>query len=177
MIEPEVYFLKYAFPCMEWKVQRGQITKEEFEKCENAALNNKKLPREFLEKNYPNPIIVMSDISKNIGKKIWDLETVAQYFLIQHNKIIDGKKYGYGIMPSLDELCKVYKAKIVKFVELDKRKMAIVSYHKNQKKRLVDVVLIKDIKIGNLVTIHQNYAVESLSRPSSLAFSYKDKIE
>ena len=49
-MKSEVFFLKYAFPCSFIILQRGEITQEEFDQLEKAAINEDILPRKKLEK-------------------------------------------------------------------------------------------------------------------------------
>ena len=155
-MEPEIYFLKYAIPCMEWKAQLGKVSYEDFKKYRKAASRNEKLSRELLERIYPVPLQIMRDIAQETKKELWSDDVIAEFYLIRHNQIIDDKKYGYGEMPMLDELCKVYKAKLIKFIPIKnslREPMALAEY--NHRIRPVSIILVPGAQLGELVTIHQ----------------------
>ena len=154
-MKPEVLFLKYAFPCTIVKMQRGELTQEEFDKLENAAADNKILPREFLEKTYSNAFRRMGKVSEELKKDIWSIEVIKDYFLNKHNEMIDNNEEIYSRAPeTLKELCKVYKSKVIDI----RGDYMIVKY--NDKTRSVMKTLVPNVKIGDTVTIHYGYAVE-----------------
>jgi len=81
-------------------------------------------------------------------------------------------------MPMLDELCKVYKAKLIKFIPIKnslREPMALAEY--NHRIRPVSIILVPGAQLGELVTIHQACAVESFSNLDSLAYKYKNIIK
>lgn len=156
-MEPEVIFLKYAFPCSFIIKQRNEINDSTYYMLEDAAINNKVLSRKLLEQIFFRAFERIEKIAKELNKDKWDPEVIKEYFINKHNSIIDEGMYSYAKAPeSLKNLCKVHKAKVLK-VQDD---IAIVEYE--NKTRPVHTVLTPNIKENDLVTIHYGYAVEKL---------------
>jgi len=157
-MEPEVLFLKYAFPCAFIIKQRAEISDFEHQILEDAAINNKVLERKFLEKIFFRAFERIEKLAKELNKDKWDYEVIKEYFTDRHNSIIDEGMYSYAKAPeSLKNLCKVHKAEIIQI----KDDSLIVKYNK-EKLRPVIKSLVKNVKIGDFVTIHYGYAVEKL---------------
>ena len=157
-MEPEVLFLKYAFPCAFIIKQRGEINEFEHQILEDAAINNKVLERRLLEKVFFRAFERINKVAKELNKDKWDSEVIKEYFINKHNSIIDEGMYSYAEAPeSLKNLCKVHKAKVIK----TKNNFLIVEYD-NKKTRAASKDLVKNVKIGDYVTIHYGYAVEKL---------------
>ena len=156
-MEAEVLFLKYAFPCAFIIRQRKEISDEEFNTLKDAAINNKVLQREFLEKIFFRAFERIKKVGEEMNKEMWDVEVIKEYFLVKHNEIINGGMYSYANSPeSLKNLCKVHKAKVINI----KEDILIVEY--NGKTRPVMKDFIPDAQIGDTVTIHYGYAIEKL---------------
>lgn len=156
-MEPEVLFLKYAFPCTFIKRQKGKVNDEEYQRLETAAINNEKLPKDFLERIYDVAFKNISKIARKMEKETWDADVIREYFLKEHNVLIDnGEIFGINAPETLRDLCRVHKARILEF----KNGALIVEY--NGRKRTVLESLVKDVKVGDIVSIHYGYAVEKL---------------
>tara|TARA_Y100000310_G_C20641106_1_gene793935 strand:+ start:744 stop:1214 length:471 start_codon:yes stop_codon:yes gene_type:complete len=154
---PEVIFLKYAFPCSFILRQRNEITQQQYDQLEDAAINNTTLPKELLEKYFHRAFERISKLAIQNNKDKWDLEIIKKYFLENHNEIIEEGMYSYAKAPNtLKELCKVQKAKIIDIIDDN----LIVEF--NNKTRPVMNVLTPNAKIGDTATIHYGYAVEIL---------------
>ena len=158
-MEPEVYFLKYAFPCSHilWRVRR-EITEEEYKKMENAAKHNKILSGRFLEKAFWRAFTRIEKLAEEMGKDKWDIEVIKEYFCVRHNSVLNVSDYP----ESFKEMCKTYKARVI---EETNDGEVIVSYESEldgEKKRKVKKDYIKDLKVGERVWIHWQYAVEKV---------------
>lgn len=146
----ETYFLRFAFPCAHVCLERKEITKEEFEKLEDAAKNDVEISREFLER-------VFFRAFKKMPKDIWHKEAIREYFLEQHNKDLEHGKS--SLAPYLHEFCKVRKAKIVK----KQGNVLTVRYETNAcQERNVFSDFVPDAKEGDEIIIHHGYAVEKV---------------
>ena len=153
-MEPEIYFLKYAYPCSHILCAvRKEITKKEFNEMENAAINNIKLEREFLEKVYWRAFERINKLTKEMGKEKWDIEVIKEYFLIRHNDILDNSDYP----ESFKEMCKVFTGEVIRKTNDGE---IIVKYKNNERK--VKTNYLPEIKIGDKVTIHWQYAIEKI---------------
>ena len=151
----ENYFLRYAFPCAQIILERGELTQEEHEELRNIAINNKEISKERLEKIFFRAFEEIDEVAEEIGKRRWDLETIKEYFLHKHNIIIDQGKGDYkNWPPAMRELSKVLKAKVIG----KKDNVLIVEY--NGKKRNVLNSFVPEARISDSVMIHYGYAVE-----------------
>ncbi len=154
-MKPEVFFLKYAYPCAFIILQRKEITEKELEELEYAAVNEIALPREKLEKIFFRAFKRISQLAEELNKNKWDLEVIKEYFLNRHTELVEqGFEMESNIPKTLKELCKIHKAKVVE----RKKNLLVVKY--NGRTRTVMNILTPSVRIGDTVTIHYGYAVE-----------------
>lgn len=169
MMAPEVYFLRYAFACTESKVHCGKIKREEFENLMDSFIRGNPVERSVLERVYPDAAEGIKESAKIIGKSMWDLESIAHYFLIRHNEIINQGLYGYGEYPETQkEFCRVRKAEVVRKDE----GILVVKFLDTKQEGIVINLILKNIEKGEYVNVHQRYACELLSR-DSIAEKYR----
>ncbi len=160
MLEPEVLFVKYAFPCAFIIRQRGEISEEELSQLENAALHSKKLDRAFLERIFFRAFRRIEKLAVEMKKNKWDFEVIHDYFVSRHNELIKNGMETYEKAPaSLRNLCMVHRAKIKEI----RGNILVVQYGKENKLRPVVGEMISNPKVGEFVTIHYGYAVEKVS--------------
>jgi hypothetical protein len=156
-VGPEILFVKYAFPCAFILRERGEITKGELFKLEDAALHEKILPRPFLEKIFFRAFRRIQVLAMEMGKDKWDYDVIRAYFVTRHNEIILEGMETYARAPdSLKELCMVHESKIQSI----RGDVLVVKYGK--KTRPVMGTMIPSPKVGEKVTIHYGYAIERL---------------
>jgi hypothetical protein len=154
-MKPEIFFIKYAFPCAYILLERKEISEVELKELENAAIKSIVLPRAKLEKYFFRAFKKIKPIAKDLGKDKWDIGVLKEYFINKHNTIIEKGMYAYAKAPeTLKNLCKVHIAKIIDI----KDNILIVKYL--DKTRPVKKDLVKEAKIGDKVTIHYGYAIE-----------------
>ncbi|MFH0970465.1 MAG: HypC/HybG/HupF family hydrogenase formation chaperone [Candidatus Diapherotrites archaeon] len=154
-MKPEILFVKYAFPCAFILRERNEITEEELSMIEQAALHEKILPRDFLERVFFRAFNRIDRLANEMKKRRWDYEVIHSYFVSRHNEIISNGSEAYEHAPdSLRELCKVYSAKIQSIQDTT----LVVKY--GDKIRPVCGEMIPFPKIGENVTIHYGYAIE-----------------
>lgn len=164
-MKPEILFLKYAFPCSTVLKQRNEITQDMLDKLEDAAINNKVISREILEKIYFRAISRMKVLAKERNKDYFSEELIREYFTKRHNEILDGHVTGKNNDMGIDvdkntpnalrHLCKVFKARIIE----KKENYYIVEYD-NKKIRPVLNSLLPNAKVNDTIMIHYGYAVE-----------------
>lgn len=146
-MQPEVYFLKYAFPCSQAiKDIRKTITEQDYELIKDAAINEKVLPREYLEKVFTMAVKRIKEINDNV----WDTEAIRKYFQEDHNDVISK-----DLPPMIQRLCKVEKGKVTNIID------GIIVVDLGDESRNVHA-LYKNPKIGDSVFIHYGYAVEKV---------------
>jgi len=153
----QAYFIKYAYPCSHILCTvRGEVTKEQFEMMRDAAINNKALDKAFLEKVFFRAFNRIEKLAKEMNKDKWDLDVIREYFTVRHNPVLGASDYP----ESFKEQCKVFEAEVK---ELLPNNEAIVEYENiTKKKRKVKTDYIKDLKEGDKVTIHWEYAIEKI---------------
>ncbi len=144
-MKPEVYFLKYAFPCAQvLRDIRKTITEEEYLGIRKAALNDEALPREYLEKIFEKAAKGMKEISNDI----WSIGTIRKYFHGIHDGMISK-----DLPPTIRRLCRVRKGKVTAI----KENVLIVDLG-DEKRNLIP--LYNNPETGDEVFIHYGYAVE-----------------
>jgi len=157
-MKSEVFFLKYAFPCSFIILQRGEITQEEFDQLEKAAINEDILPRKKLEKIFFRAFNRIKPIAEELKRDIWDLSVLEEYFLKRHSKLAEeGFEMSKNIPRTLKELCKIHVAKVVG----KKENLLVTRYGDNT--RVVMSAMVPEAKVGDKVTLHYGYAVEIVS--------------
>jgi len=159
-IRVEEYFFKYAFPCTYVKLDRKDITIEEYQELEKRFLENDPPDREILEKVYAPAFIFINELAIKMKKDKWDFEVIKRYWEEEHNNIINQGKGNYMDSPEfLKDFCKTQIAKITKKDE--KRHLLIVNY--NGKERAVFDCYVPNAKVGDKVVIHHSYAIEKVT--------------
>jgi hypothetical protein len=154
----EEYFFAYAFPCLYNLKKLGKISSQRY----NFILKNfekGEIPtREELEDIFSAAFRRLKLIAKEKNKNYWDREIIVNYWRKDHNKFIEKKDGIYALTPEkFNEFCKVYEARVL-FVD---DKIITVKYNDNI--RNVLSFLCQDIKIGDKVIVHLNYAIEKIN--------------
>lgn len=158
-MRPEVYFLKYAFPCAFVILQRGKISQHEYEELERAAVTGVLVDREKLEKIFVKAFKRMKVLAVEMGVDMWSRELMQEYFWNRHNQIIDAGEGSYAHAPEiLKELCRILPAKVEKVVGDN-----VVVRFENGKTRPVSIDLVGVLASGDRVMVHYGYAVEVVS--------------
>ena len=155
---PELYFLRYSFPCASTRLQLKKITQEMYDKVEDCAMNGKQLERKVLEETFPEAIERLRRLAKEMHKEYWSIEVIRQYFLKGgHNDVINRGEGVYATYPeTMKEFCRVHIGKVI-----DKKEQVLkVEY--NGKERIVFRTFVPDAKVGDRVTIHYGFAVEKV---------------
>ena len=154
MMAPEVYLLRYAFPCSHILLNiRKEISEEDYKKMEVAALEGIKLDRKFLERVFFRAFQRMQKIADELGKDKWDIDIIKEYFCKRHNAIVNSSDNP----DSFKDMCKVHEGKVIEIAD----NFLIVKY-KNKKERKVKIDYVRGVKVGEKVRIHYNYAIEKV---------------
>jgi hydrogenase maturation factor len=153
--EARLLFLKYASPCAETLVKRGTVTKKQM----NDMLVDVSYRRESSKdaaKKFKTAIFICKKIAKKLNKKIIDVEVIRRYFLLEHDKIVDGR---YKMFKDFDpQKCRTYSGKIIS----TKNGFAIVNTIIGNKKYRTDFV--PQLKVGNYVIVHRNFIIERINK-------------
>ncbi len=174
----EAYFLKYAFPCAFITLQRGRITKAEFEMLEDAAVNGEAVARSDLDRIFAPAMRRLHKLAEETGFEMWSRELVEEYYFKNHNQIIDEGEGDYGKAPEvLCELCKIFPAVVVqsgvqkelhtseelRTFEAETNNVGVVVELPGGKLRAVNTALTGALKKGDRVMVHYGYACEKLT--------------
>jgi hypothetical protein len=158
-VNPEILFIKYAFPCAFILHERGEISPDDLSRLEDSALKEKILPRPFLEKIFHRAFKRIGKLAREMGKDPWDITVIRAYFVTRHNEIIsEGMEAYANAPPSLRELCKVHESTI-QSIHGD----SVVVQYNGKKIRPVSAAMIPNPRVGEKVTIHYGYAVERIT--------------
>lgn len=152
-MEPEILFLRYAFPCSFVLLSRDEINQEEHELLYKSAKEGKLyLPIKKIEKIFWRALEFVSSIS--------DLNSVQKYWWFDHNKYLKSKKFK-SIGNELIKECLVIPCRVVSVSE-NKAKVKSPFLDKIVELK-TDFV---DIRLGDKVTKHYDYVCEKI--PESL---------
>ncbi len=158
-MKPEIFFLKYAYPCSFVLLLRKEITKEEHELLYKSVKEKKLfLSKEKIEKIFWRPMRFLKSIS--------DLEAVKKYWRFDHNFYLKKKEFK-DFEESLLEHCFVIPCEVVSV----KGSKAIVKspFLKGGISLKIDFVTVRP---GDKVTKHYDYVCEKISEDL-----YKEMIE
>ena len=150
-------FLRYAIPCLEVKVERGEMSEEEFKEIVKKFTEGRILSDEEIAKLFPVAIFYIKKMAeKGRDEVIIDKKVIDRYFLDEHVKVLE--KY-----PQKNrERCYVLPGRVIEVIGDE----AIVETPFG--KRKVSLELIKDeIKGRGLVekclAIHYSFACAILN--------------
>lgn len=157
-LTPEQYFLKYSFPCAHVLLEMGSINQEKFDDLKKHTINNEPMDRIELMMLFPAAFRRMTEVAEKMKKDVWDITVIRKYFQEEHNNYIDEKDGNYGkFNTEFRDFCKVYKAKIINKEE----DVLTVEYGGNRTRNVLNHIL-EDSEVGDIVTIHQGFAVEKV---------------
>ena len=161
-MEPEIFFLKYAFPCSFVLLSRGEIDKKEHELLYRSVKDEiLYLPIEKIEKIFWRAIEFVGSIT--------DFDSVQKYWWFDHNKYLKLKKFK-NIESELMKECLVMPCRVVSVSE---NKVRVKSPFFDEIIELkTDFV---DVRLGDKVTKHYDYVCEKI--PESLYFKIKESLK
>jgi hypothetical protein len=152
-IKDKELFLRYAIPCGEVLVNRGELKAGLLKKVTEAVENGQEVDAP-VEDIFRVASRMCTIIAKRMGKTEIDEEVIRRYFLIEHEKAIRWRKL---VRPDISvKDCKVYPAKVLKI----DGNGALVRTPVGGK-RLKDG-FEKDLKKGDWVSAHYDYIPEKL---------------
>jgi len=161
-MNPEIFFLKYAYPCSFVLLSRDEIDQREHKLLYKSAKEGKLcLPIERIEKIFWRALEFVGSIS--------DLNSVQKYWWFDHNKYLKLKKFK-SIGNELMKDCLVIPCRVVSVSE---NKVRVKSSF------LDEVVELKtdfvDVRLGDKVTKHYDYLCEKI--PEKLYFRIGESLK
>jgi hydrogenase maturation factor len=149
---PEIYFLRYAFPCARVLVDfRKTLSEEEYELMRDAVEHDRPMPRKYLEEKFSKAIQGLRQLSEDY----WNVKTIREYFCEGHEAMLSA-----DLPPLVKRLCVVKPGVLGEKIEKDGE----VFFHVDLGGGDVRVVapLYKGAATGDTAMIHYGYAVEKV---------------
>ncbi len=163
---PEELFLRYAYSCAE--VQRDHlhaVTDGELAKVRRMLDREDATDDVFLKKVYPAAFRRLELIANETKRTALTTETIDAYFIIYHNAFIDARDGSYAKLPLWTcEYCKVHVARVTDILlQNGHRAFRIAPYERTVFRQAgVSGDLVPEAKAGDLVVIHQGWAVKTI---------------
>ncbi len=147
-------FMKYALPCAGTLVKRGNITQEKLDDLLDIVKSGKPIPKDA-EKIPAVAFAACSLIAIDKGKKEIDEAVIHDYFLFNHDDMIDSR---YEKMGDFDPVACRTRVGSVLSVELEKARVLTDLGERDFRTDFCDVD-----ENDNVVT-HWNFVVEKLDK-------------
>lgn len=157
-------FVKYAYPCIRTLQQIGRVTEEDVKYLDNVVKGEETLNVGFVEDRFVAAFRRIKKLADCMGKDYRDIEVIRQYFLHEHNRVIDKKEGTYAVLPeSICDVCKV-RTGYVETVnpnpknEVVKLKNIEPGYSLNHFVNFYGL----DLSLGDKVSTHYGFIIEKL---------------
>jgi len=148
-----VLFFKYALPCAGTLIERGSLTKKEFEKM-LGLVKKEKEPEKGCENVFKVAMAHLTFIAKEKNKDKIDDEIIREYFLFRHDEAVDER---FGMVGDFDPIeCKTYPG-----IVRDLKEDAVVETPLGVKK--YKKVFVGELKVNDVVVVHRDFVVEKIS--------------
>ncbi|MBW2967597.1 hypothetical protein KY362_03860 [Candidatus Woesearchaeota archaeon] len=149
-LKPEVYFLRYAFPCARVLVDfRKTLTEEEFEQMRKAVETDTPMDRTYLEEKFDHAVEGIRKVSDDV----WNVKNIRKYFWECHEEHLST-----DLPQIVCRLCVVKPGKLVKKIEKNGQIFFRTEISADDVRSVMP--LYKDAKVGDTAMIHYGYAVE-----------------
>jgi len=149
-MKPEIFFLKYAFPCSFILLLRKEITRDKQKLLYRSAKDEQlHLLKNEIERIFWRPMKFIESIS--------DLKAVQKYWRFDHNKHIKQKGF-QDFEEKFEKLCMVIPCEVLD--STGNRAIAISDFFEGTMELKKDFV---DVKPGDKVTKHYDYICEKIS--------------
>ena len=145
-------FLKYAIPCGDVLVKRGDLKQETLDRIRERVIKKQRV-EDDLERVFPIAVRMCRLIAKKLGKGVIDPETIRQYFWHEHAKAVEWRAEIYPDIPKKE--CLTYPARVLK-----PGKNPLVETPMGEKRAKPDFV--PGLKKDEWVIIHYDYIVEKI---------------
>lgn len=158
-------FLRYAVPCGEVLVKRGDLKAELLRKF-NDSVKHKQGVEYPIEDVFKVATRMCTILAKRMGKKEIDSEVIRRYFLLEHDKAIQWRKQ---IKPDINiKECSVKPSKVL---EIHDDKIRVMT-------RLGEMMcrpdFVRNLRINEWVSVHYDYIDERL-KPHHVNKMLKEK--
>lgn len=152
-VKDKELFLRYAIPCGEVLVNRGEL-KEELLSQLNNSVKNKEEIQTPIENVFKIAARMCTILAKEMGKKEIDPEVIRRYFLIEHEKAIKWRK---RVRPDLKvKDCMVYPGRILR---IDPDRILVKT---KQGEKFFRKDFAEDLRKKDWVSVHYDYIAERI---------------
>lgn len=145
-------FRAYAFPCLEVRVSRGDISKNEARELIHGYPLHR-LDEDIENKYFPRAVGRCTIMAKDMGKESIDTEAIRLYFRFQHDRHVDEEAREGHVRNAA--YCKVWPGIVVKITEGMHADVATPIDFKEYRTELV-----RGIGVGNHVFVHRGFISE-----------------
>lgn len=154
-MQNRILFFKYALPCAETLIKRGNLTTEEFDNMLTKVMKDEE-PEKNSENVFKVAMSHLKFISMQKKKSKIDEKTIREYFLFGHDEAVDER---FDEMGDFDqEKCRIYPG-IVREIK-DGKTLVETPIGTEACKNY----FVKDLKIKDIVVVHRNFVVEKISK-------------
>ena len=152
-VKDKELFLRYAIPCGEVLVNRGEL-KAKLLKQLNDSVKNKEEIQTPIENVFKVAARMCTILAKRMGKDEIDSEVIRRYFLTEHEKAIKWRKQ---VRPDLKvEECLVYPGRILR---IDPDRILVKT---KQGERFFRKDFAKGLHEKDWVSVHYDYISERI---------------
>lgn len=145
-------FLKYAIPCGDVLVKRGDLKQETLDRIREKVIKREEV-REDLEALFPIAVRMCKLLAKKSGKEVIDPEVIRDYFWHEHRKAVEWRASIYPDLPR--EECLTCPARVLK-----PGKNPLVETPLGE--RNVKPDFVPRLKKDDWVIVHYSYIVEKI---------------
>ncbi|MEM5803509.1 MAG: hypothetical protein QW350_02095 [Candidatus Aenigmatarchaeota archaeon] len=148
-------FFCYALPCAQTFVKRGKISQEDLDKI-IKNFSRGKMPKKGFESIFLVANNMLKIIAMKMGKDKIDMKVIRQYYLVDHDKVVDKR---YEEVGDFDPIaCKIRVGEVLSI----KDNKAIIKTEFGIKEYKTDFV--KKLRVGDRVIVHYDFIVEKFTK-------------
>jgi hydrogenase maturation factor len=145
-------FLRYAIPCGDVLVKRGNLKQETLDRIRKRVIRKERV-EDDLERVFPIAVRMCRLIAKKLGKGAIDPGIIRQYFWHEHAKAVEWRAEIYPDLPK--EKCLTYPARVLK-----PGKKPLLETPVGERRAKPDFV--PGLKKDDWVIVHYDYIVEKI---------------
>jgi len=169
-IKDRELFLKYAIPCGEVLVDRGELKQRLLNKMKDSVIDQKELNCD-IENTFKVATRMCTILGANMGKSEIDEEVIRKYFLHEHEKAI---QWRMQIKPDVvPERCRVYPGRVVS----ENNKGVLLNTPLGRVVAKTD--FMDSLKTGDWVSMHYSRIAEKIPKKEadSMINEFKERLE
>ena len=168
MLSPEQLFLSYAYSCGEVQQKHlGAITEEEMGRTRRMLDGKERVDLAFLKEKYGAAFHRLDLVAAATGLPQMSAEALDAYFILYHNLFIDARDGSYAKLPkTICDYCKVHVVRVKQLIRIKPQQQLFYRFEPFENEPIlqggVSGELVPDAKVGDLIVIHQAWAVKRI---------------